>query len=149
MADVRGASGVPLAAAFGGVRMIAPSTPIYIDTATGSAYVLVSGAVVQLASPLSVSTGLTAAGTTQGTALALTAGINTVTTTASGTGVVLSSSLTEQRVYNAGTNPLKVYPPTGAKINQLATNAAISLAINTAVAFWKATSTQWIGSLSA
>ncbi len=149
MADVRGASGVPLAAAFGGVRMVAPSTPIYINTATGSAYVLVNGEVVQLASPLSVGAGLMASGTNQSTALALTAGLNTVTTTAPGTGVVLNSSLTEQRVYNAGANPLRVYPPTGGNINQLGANAAMLLAINTAVAFWKATATQWIGSLSA
>lgn len=45
MADVRGASGVPEVAAFGGIRTPTPSTPVYVDLATGDLYVLVNNVV--------------------------------------------------------------------------------------------------------
>lgn len=49
MADVRGASGAPAVGAFGGQSAATPSTPIYVDTATGSLYVLINNAVVPVA----------------------------------------------------------------------------------------------------
>ena len=88
-------------------------------------------------------TALSAAGTTQGTATELTAADSEITTVGSGSGVVLSSKLApgdEQTVYNAGANPLKVYPPSGMKINSLAANASMTLATNTAC-FYKCLST--------
>lgn len=49
MADVRGASGVPPAAAFGLQQSAStPSTPIYVDLATGDLYVLIGGAVTKI-----------------------------------------------------------------------------------------------------
>jgi len=152
MADVRGASGAPSAGAFGGVASATPSTPIYVDSATGNAYVLIGGVVTQIGSSMTPATGLTSTGTVQGDALSITAAVNTVTTVAAGTGVVLNTNQTlgpPQVVYNGGANVLKVYPPSGGKINQLATNAAITLSTATVATFWRATSTQWIGSLSA
>lgn len=146
-ADVRSRSGVPLVADFGGAN----GTPIVVDTDNGDLYVLVAGAVKKAAGS-SVAAGLTATGTTQGTAYALTAMLSQFTTVASGTGAILYGSLTagnQQIVYNGGANPLKVYPSTGAKINQLATNAAMLLAVNTACTFMYLSATQWIGSLSA
>ena len=49
MADVRGASGVPPVAAFS-LQQVAstPSTPIYVNTATGDLYVLVAGSVTKV-----------------------------------------------------------------------------------------------------
>lgn len=152
MADVRGASGVPGLGAFGGFSTPTPSTPLYVDLATGNLYVVISEVVTQVAATPSVSAGLTAAGTTQGTALSITSSLNTVTTVAANSGVVLYSSQSigpPQVVYNGGANTLNVYPPSGGKINQLTTNIAIILPTNTAAMFWRASSTQWIGSLSA
>ncbi len=151
MADVRGASGVPLAGAFAGITTPTPSTPIYIDTDSGDIYALIGGSVKKLAAS-SVATALTAAGTNQGTALSVTAGVNVFGTVAAGTGAVLNANQTfgvPQVLYNGGANQLTVYPPSGGKINNLATNGSIFLAINTAISFWRATTTQWIGALSA
>lgn len=52
MADVRGGTGVPAVAAFGGVSSPTPSTPIYVDLATGNLYVLINNAVVKVAVPI-------------------------------------------------------------------------------------------------
>ena len=62
-----------------------------------------------------VATGLTAAGSTQGTALALAAEVNVVGTTAASTGVLLPPSEAGDivEVYNQGANALAVYPLTG------------------------------------
>ena len=52
-------------------------------------------------------------------------------------------------IYNGGANALTVYPPSGAKINGLATNAGMLLATNTACEFYCLSTTQWTGILSA
>lgn len=78
-----------------------------------------------------VNTGLTAAGTTQATALALVEDNNFVGTTAAGTGVILQSNLKKgDRIYvfNGGANALLVYPPVGGTIDGAAANAGLSLA---------------------
>lgn len=153
MADVRGAAGVPLAAVFATGSTPTASTPLYINLTTGDLYALINEAVTLVGGPAqAVGAGLTATGTNQATALSLTVALNTVTTVAANTGVVLYSAQVQgppQVVYNGGANTLSVYPPSGGKINQLATNAPIYLPVNTAATFWRATSTQWIGSRSA
>lgn len=97
-------------------------------------------------------TAISAAGTTQGTATELTAADNELTTVAAGAGVVLSASLAagdSQSVFNAGANAVKVYPPSGMKINNLATNAAMLLATNTGCIFKCVSTTRVFGVLSA
>lgn len=97
-------------------------------------------------------TALTASGTTQGTALELVNEASDITTVASGAGVVLSSKLTpgdQQFVYNAGVNPLKVYPTSGMKINGLAANASMTLAINTGCIYKCLSTTRVMAVLSA
>ena len=77
---------------------------------------------------------ISAAGTTQGTATELTAAASELTTVAAGAGVVLSSKLAAgdiQTVFNAGANAVKIYPPSGMKINSLATDAPMTLGTNT------------------
>lgn len=77
---------------------------------------------------ISPNTGLTAIGSTSGTALALTKNFNEVTTVNVGTGVRLptagANSVTGLRVtvWNAGANTLNVYPMSGGQINALGTN---------------------------
>ena len=95
---------------------------------------------------------LSAAGTTQATATELTATDNEITTVGANAGVVLASKLApgdEQTVYNAGANPLKVYPPSGFKINALAANAAMTLPVSTGCLYKCVSTTRVFGVLSA
>lgn len=97
-------------------------------------------------------TSISAAGTNQGTATELTSADNEVTTVANGSGVALYSSATAgdaQTVFNAGANPLRVYPPTSQRVNALPLNQHITLPVNTGVMFKKVSSTRWFGVLSA
>jgi hypothetical protein len=94
-----------------------------------------------------LATGLTAAGSNQGTALALTAELNQVATVNTNTGVSLPVPVTPfgktVTVINAGANALKVYPPSGAQINALGSNNALSVAVNTSVDFHGTSATQF------
>lgn len=78
-------------------------------------------------------TGLTAAGTTQATALALTAVNNVVTTAAAYSGVILPvtpsvAAADRLHVANLTANPMIVYPPSGGKLNTGSTNTGAILA---------------------
>ncbi len=148
MADVRGAAGVPLAAAFGGFGPQTPSTPIYVNLSNADLYVLLGSTVTRVGIPTSVSAALTAAGTNQGTALPIPSSVNEFTTVAAGTGGILTAG-PQQSVFNGGANPLLVYPNSGAKINNLAANVAMTLAVNTACVFFYVSATKWVGVLSA
>lgn len=77
-----------------------------------------------------VSTGLVATGTTQGTALVLTSDWNDFLTVAVNTGGKLQplAAGQTQEVFNGGANALSVYPPLGCKIDAGLTNAPYSLA---------------------
>lgn len=100
---------------------------------------------------LTAGNALTATGTVQADALQLTATINRVTTTASGTGAKLYSSPAAgsfQVVFNGGSNPLKIYPQSSGTINGLAANASMTLATNTTCLFFAASSTAWVAILS-
>jgi hypothetical protein len=80
----------------------------------------------------SLTDNITAAGTTQETATALTARNNIVTSVpALGVGVILSgtSGPQEQEVFNFGGNALTVYPPAGAAIDGGSVNAPITVAV--------------------
>jgi hypothetical protein len=85
-----------------------------------------------------VDNNLTAAGTTQATALAIGNDINVVTTAAASTGVILRSDLAagdSQEVVNYGANTLTVYPPVGGKINNGSANAGVTIATNTSALY--------------
>ena len=98
-----------------------------------------------------VGTAISAAGTDQSGATTLTNTLNGLGTVAAGAGVVLfgGSAGDCQIVYNGGANAVKVYPPSGAKINGLPTNTAHTLATNTACEYWFLSATQFVGVLSA
>ena len=98
-----------------------------------------------------VGVAISAAGTTQATATLLINGICWITTAAAGSGVVLFPGTvgSSQTVYNAGANAVKVYPTSGAQINALGTNNAMTLSPNTVCHFWNLSSVQQIGVLSA
>lgn len=80
-----------------------------------------------------VANALTAAGSSQATAVALGADQNRFTTVAASTGAILPAMNPgdEMTVINAGANALSLYPPVGAQINALGNNAAYSIATAT------------------
>lgn len=98
-------------------------------------------------------TAVSAAGTTLATATALTVSHNNVTTVAASSGVALPAAdiMDEVFVYNGTvTNQLTVYPNTSSEtINQLSAGTGMKLAPYTGCMFRKASSTAWIGFLSA
>lgn len=73
--------------------------------------------------------GIAAAGSTQGTATQLTDTINSVGTVAAGTGVILPPAKVGGfiSVANHGLNPLNVYPATGETVEALAANTPLVL----------------------
>ncbi len=93
----------------------------------------------------SIATAISAAGSTQGTATALTASLNEVTTVSSGQGVVLPAPEAGEilMVANQGANALNIYPASGHSINNLSANTAQSLATDTRRIFFAITSTKW------
>lgn len=96
-----------------------------------------------------VANNLTAAGTTQGNALAIPAGQDgsIFTTVGSGTGAVLPASgvgLGEEYVIaNHGLNALAVYPPSGGKMGTAGANAAYSLSAGKTGYFMFVGQLQW------
>jgi hypothetical protein len=91
------------------------------------------------------SSALTAAGSTQGTALIITRPINDVTTTAAGTGVRFPVATAGMRIIvrNSGVNSLSIYPAVGGQINSLGTNGAFTLVSGTTLEFIAFSATQW------
>ncbi len=94
---------------------------------------------------------ISAAGTTQATATALTASVNVITTAGASSGVRLSNTeiSDEYEILNLGANAVTVYPPTNGQINAIAANGGFTLATNTAVKVKKFTATRWMAFLSA
>ena len=106
---------------------------------------------LSVAAMTDVATGLTATGTNQATAYEVTTAKAAFSTVSAGTGAVLDDQAVggdTQMIYNGGANALTVYPPSGAKINGLSTNAGMLLATNTACEFYCLSSTLWTGILS-
>ena len=99
-----------------------------------------------------VATGLTGAGTTLGTALALQADTNVFATVGSGSGASLPSGEIGDscEIYNGGANSLTVYPDVSTvQINALTAGNGFLLATNTMCYARRVTSTRWIVNLSA
>lgn len=112
-----------------------------VVNAIGDGLILNSGT---LSAAQTLTSGITATGTNQGTAAPLTSDINIVGTVASGTGVILTSSPPfHQRVANRGANSLLVYPNSGAQIENYGTNAGALLTVGSSVDFMPDGSTQW------
>jgi hypothetical protein len=93
-----------------------------------------------------VTTGITAAGSTQGTATTLTRPINVVSTVSSGAnGIILPTVPAGARILivNTSANALNVYPPSGAVVNSGATNAAYSQPSSARLEYISTSTTQW------
>ncbi len=94
---------------------------------------------------------ITAAGSTQGTATALTADTNVITTATSGQGVQIYNGdiADSQTIFNQTLVSIYVYPPTGDAVNQLAVNSGFALSSYTGVVVEKVSNAQWLAILSA
>jgi hypothetical protein len=93
-----------------------------------------------------VTTGITAAGSTQGTATTLTRPINVISTVASGAnGIILPTVPAGARILivNTSANSLNVYPPSGAVVNSGSTNAAYSQPAGARLEYISTSTTQW------
>lgn len=94
----------------------------------------------------SVSAGLTAAGTAQGSCLNLTSQQNYIGTVAAGTGVCLPAAATGIHAFvcNEGANPLSVYAPAGGTtINSLSSIGLVPVAVDTCMQFIGKSSSAW------
>ena len=99
-----------------------------------------------------INTSVSAAGSSQSDATELSASINSVTTVAASAGVKLPACEIgdDVWVYNGQvTNPLTVYPDSGATINQLSANTSITLPAYTGILCKRVTSTAWLAIRSA
>ena len=92
---------------------------------------------------------VTAAGTTQATAVAMVADMNRITAGTGGARLYAGDTGDSQLVYNATASAVTIYPPTGAAINQLATNSGFLLGPNTSALCFCFSSTIWTAYLSA
>lgn len=93
--------------------------------------------------------GLTATGTTQGTALLVPATINHFTTVAVGAAGARLPPIAQVKhayilVANSNATTLNLYPATGEEINQLGTNAPTTVTINRALLMFPVSSTRWV-----
>jgi collagen type VII alpha len=93
----------------------------------------------------SVQTAISAAGSTQGTATAITKDINIVSTVSAGQGIVLPTAVAGMMisVTNTSANSLLVYPATGGTINTLASNAGLTHSAGATLLYIAPTTTQW------
>ena len=98
-----------------------------------------------------VNSAITAAGTTQGTATAVTADLGIVSTATTGQGVILYAAVPgdDQWIYNGTSTDIKVYPPSGSKFNQLSANSGFTLAPSVGVMCKTVSSTQMLAIMSA
>jgi len=93
----------------------------------------------------SVNATVSAAGTVQGDATALTKDINVVTSVSAGQGVRLPTATAGMVliVNNTTVTDMNVYPAAGAAINGLATNAGYTHTANSSLQYYAISSTQW------
>ena len=93
----------------------------------------------------SVATSIIAAGTTQGTATALTKEINVVATVSASQGVRLPTAVAGMviTITNTSGTEVLVYPATGGRINTLSTNIAYGVAPGATIQFIAPSTTQW------
>lgn len=99
-----------------------------------------------------VASGLTATGSSQADALAISAEVNEYTTVAASTGAILPANCNTGDsifVYSIGAQTLTVYPPVGETINAIAAGSGFSVATAKTAIFVKVNATRWASLLTA
>ena len=107
---------------------------------TAQSNVTMTGYVIR-----SVNAAVSAAGTTQGTATAISKEMNVVSTVASGAGVLLPTAVAGMviTIINTSANALLVYPHVGGDINGGSINAAFSQPAGSTLQFVAPTTSDW------
>jgi hypothetical protein len=115
-------------------------TTVSVTSVTTTGALTVGGS-----STLSITGTVSAAGSTQGDATALTKTYNIVTTASANQGIKLPDCAAglETLILNETSATIKVYPATGETIDSGATNAAISLAPSTSLRLVGVSATKW------
>lgn len=118
------------------------------ETGSGSAVFGTSPSIAGMVHDVAAT--VSAAGTDQASATAITTDFVVTTTVASGTGVVLPAAALGRQIVvtNKGANTLLIYPATGDSIDALSANAAISLAANGQCILTGVSASQWYSSLN-
>lgn len=114
----------------------------------GAAKLAFESAAVRLSTALLRTNGTLTAGTNAQGQGAMTNDQNTVTSTPNNpSGVTLPTAAAGRRitVVNRGTNPINIYPATGAAIGALAVNTPVSLPVGQTAEFIARSTTQWEG----
>lgn len=131
-----------------GISQMQNSVDLYVCAVAGSWEV--EGTAIGFNGSLETNSALNSitafAGGGQGSAAALTAMINRVTTVATiGDSVKLPASAVGMTIVvsNAGANPMDVFPATGDAINALAANTALRINNGTTVSFWCSVAGTW------
>ncbi len=121
------------------------STQTGVVTLTLSSFLIAPGAFAYTTLFYDAVSSISAAGTTQGTATAITTSEVNVTTVAAGAGVILPSNNNGLRVQisNNGANSLLVYPDSGSTIDLLAANAAATIPAGQTATYTVFTNTHW------
>lgn len=94
-----------------------------------------------------VSASITAAGTNQGTATAISSSVTFITSAAAGTGVILPvpDGIERMTVVNHATVPVNIYPASGGTIDNGTANAPLVLPQGCSVDLISTTATNWTG----
>lgn len=143
---VTGPNGVVLSSAASGSAVAITATGVDTNvsialTPKGAGAIVANGPLLE-----TNATGLTATGTSQATALALTKAISTITSAGAGTGVLIANLGIGGRsvINNRSTNTINAYPPgSSGVLNAMAVIAPITIAANTVKEFYQATATQF------
>jgi hypothetical protein len=135
----------------GGGNVLGPSTPVAGHIVT---FGNTDGTLIQDSgkTPPTFSGALTATGSNQGTAYAITSDLSIFTTVSVGTGAILPAIDPNGNavapgytieIMNEGVNTLAVYPPSSQQINTAGTNAAVTLYPQGSARFTFASTAQW------
>lgn len=152
--SVSGATGAVTITNTGVTALAGTANQITASASTGSVtlsipstFVAPGSVAVTTSLSKSFTGSISAAGSTQGTATALTTDYNVVTTVSASQGVVLPAAASpfgrEVTVVNRGANPLAVYPATGASIDGATANTAVTIPVNSEISFFSSSTSQW------
>ncbi len=126
-------------------NLYANSGTVGVTTVTASGNISAANVTASAYHIRSVQTGISAAGTAQGNATAITKEMNIVSTVSSGQGVVLPTAVAGMviSITNTSANSLLVYPASGGTINTLSLNAGFTHPAGATLQFIAPTTTQW------
>lgn len=139
----QGASNTQFISAVNNAVLVTNSSGVPSESTTLPSGLTIPGALQH------VTTGISAAGSNQSTATAITDDINVIGTVGSGQGVRLPTASVGMTkiVENQGANTLLVYPASGGQIDAAGANVAISLPVGYMIQFVATSTTQWFSSL--